>query len=360
MRIAFVTSCLEPECDGVGDYTTLLAAECERRGHAVMRIALHDRHARGVIEAPGLLRFPQALPWEERRILARRRLEEYSPDFVSLQFVAFGFHPRGLVGQASRHLRALLAGWPTHVFLHELWLGEECGSPWKHRGVGWLQRRGVLALLDRLQPHVIHTSNSAYVHLLARRGIVARRLPLFGSLPSPAFESGPAKESMTFVLFGTLHPVWPADRLFGQLRRLGHPVAIHHAGQIGSGEALWQKLNETWERDFEFRRLGRLAPQDLANVFAAADFGLATTPWALIGKSASVAAMLDCGLPVIVNRDDVRYPGLVEEPAETSLLIKMTDNLPEQLRAARRQPPNLRKAEVVDQFLADWEGGGSQ
>jgi hypothetical protein len=36
----------------------------------------------------------------------------------------------------------------------------------------------------------------------------------------------------------------------------------------------------------------------------AADFGVAASPWQLIGKSGSAAAMLDHGLPVIVSRDD--------------------------------------------------------
>jgi len=355
MRIAFVTSCLEPECDGVGDYTTLLAAECTSRGHDVTRLALHDRHAQAVLQAPGLLRLPQALSWEERGNLARRWLEEFSPEWVSLQFVAFGFHPRGLVGEAARYLPALLSGFPTHVFLHELWLGEECGAAWKHRAIGWMQRRGMLALLQGLQPRVIHTSNPAYVHLLARRGIMARRLPLFGSLPLPEIATTRADASLTFAFFGTLHPVWPAEPFFGQLRALGRPVAIRHAGNVGSGETLWRQLEETWGREFEFQRLGRLPPRDLADFFATADFGVATTPWALIGKSASVAAMLDCGLPVIVNRDDVRYPGLVDEPADSPLLIKMTENLPEQLQAARRQPPKLRKTAVADQFLAEWD-----
>ena len=114
-------------------------------------------------------------------------------------------------------------------------------------------------------------------------------------------------------------------------------------------------METAWEGKLEFHRLGRLAPQALADFFATADFGVATTPWSLIGKSASVAAMLDCGLPVVVNRDDVRYPGLPDDPADSPLLIKMSDDLPGQLRAARRQPPHLRRKAVVDQFLADWE-----
>ena len=44
MKIAFITSCLEPGKDGVGDYTRSLAAESSRNGHEVCLLALNDRH----------------------------------------------------------------------------------------------------------------------------------------------------------------------------------------------------------------------------------------------------------------------------------------------------------------------------
>ena len=295
MRIAFVTSCLEPECDGVGDYTTLLAAECERQGHTVARLALHDAHAVHTTDTPGLLRLPQTLPWAVRVAYARRWLEALAPDWVSLQFVNYGFHPRGFAGRTAAHLRTLLFGWPVHIFFHELWLGAEIGASWQHRALGWMQRRGVLSLLHTLDVRLVHTSNSTYVHLLARHGVAARRLPLFGSLPLPSPAAAPANSALTFAFFGTLHPVWPPEPFFTHLRALNKPLELVHAGHIGAGESLWRKLESTYGAASRFRRLGRLSPQALADFFSTADLGVATTPWALIGKSASVAAMLDCG-----------------------------------------------------------------
>ncbi|HSI14715.1 MAG TPA: glycosyltransferase [Chthoniobacter sp.] len=355
MRIAFVTSCLEPECDGVGDYTTLLAEECERRGHVVARLALNDFHISAVIDSPGLLRLPSTLPWPGRLERARQWLEAFTPDWVSLQFVNYGFHPRGFVTRTAARLRKLFAGWPVQVFLHELWIGEETAASWKHRLLGWWQRRGVLSLPRRLDTRVVHTSNATYVHRLARHGITAKRLSLFGSLPLPTTAHRGNEDALTLALFGTLHPVWPAEPLFTQLRALKRPIEIVHAGNIGAGESLWVRLESIYGATFRFRRLGRLSPQALADFFGTADFGVATTPWTIIGKSASVAAMLDCGLPVIVNRDDVHYSGVPEEPGDTPLLIKMSDDLPAQLRTVARSTPALSKREVVDQFLADWE-----
>ena len=44
MRIAFVTSCMEPGRDGVGDYVRDLAAACVQRGHACVVTAINDRY----------------------------------------------------------------------------------------------------------------------------------------------------------------------------------------------------------------------------------------------------------------------------------------------------------------------------
>jgi glycosyltransferase involved in cell wall biosynthesis len=286
--------------------------------------------------------------------IARRWLEEFAPDFVSLQFVCYGFHPRGFVGRVAPHLRAILHGWPLHVFMHELWLGEQCRAPWKERLLGWVQRRGALSLLGALDVRSTHTSNPAYVEVLHRRGLPARLLPLFGALPLPSREPALPGGRFVFAFFGTLHPVWPPEPLLGALRTLGRPVTLAHVGHIGSGAALWERLEREYRDAFTFTRLDEMPPQQIADFFATAHFGIATTPWELIGKSGTTAAMLDAGLPVIVNRDDVHYPGMLEIPADP-LLLRMQPDLPARLVETQRRAPKLHVAETAARFLTDWE-----
>jgi len=342
VKVAFVTSSLEPGRDGVGDYTTLLARECERRGHTVARLALNDRHVKTPIREPALLRLPRIDVAE-----ARCRLEEFAPDWVSLQFVCYGFHPRGFIGP---ELAKILRGWPVHVFMHEMWLGENVGAPWKERLIGWLQRRRVLGMLRACDARLVHTSNAVYAHLLDRYGVPSKKLPLFSSLPLPSPGIVPPDDCFTFALFGTLHSVWPAEPLFSTLRGMDRPVTIAHAGGIGPGARLWNRLAREYNGVFTFHRLGELAPQEIADFFAQAHFGIATTPWALIGKSASVASMLEAGLPVIVNRDDIHYGGVSESDHDSQLLRLDAD-----LRKAQRREPRLRLPSIADQFLADLE-----
>ena len=49
---------------------------------------------------------------------------------------------------------------------------------------------------------------------------------------------------------------------------------------------------------------GELATADISHLLGAADLGIASHPWALIGKSGAAAAMIEHGLPVLVPRDD--------------------------------------------------------
>jgi hypothetical protein len=100
MKIAFLCSSLEPGRDGVGDYTRTLAGELVRLGHQVFLIALNDRWITGekAEEQARLqtLRFGPNLSIAGRVTIARQALDQFAPDWVSLQYVCYGFHPKGL------------------------------------------------------------------------------------------------------------------------------------------------------------------------------------------------------------------------------------------------------------------------
>jgi hypothetical protein len=352
MKIAFLTNCLESGRDGVGDYTALLAAECERRSHATARLALNDPFAKIDSASANELRLASSQRWPDRVEKARDFLAAFAPDFVSLQFVCYGFHPRGIDFLLASRLCKIIGARPLHLMLHELWIGAEIGAPLKQQLLGALQHRALLGLIRTTSPRVIHTSNSAYVHLLGERGITATRLPLFGSIPVLSAQAAPRTSDgeISFAMFGTLHPAWPPEPLFMHLRGLRKKITFTHFGRIGPGEELWKKLAAEHGNDLQFRALGEQSPEKIAALFSQTDFGIATTPWSLIGKSATVAAMLDHGIPVIVNRDDVRYKGMRDEPAPP-LLIKMDDRLPEKILAAKRLPPQPALPRVAAAFL---------
>ena len=382
MRIAFVTSCMEPGRDGVGDYVRDLAAACVQRGHACVVTAINDRYVdqpcpqkqtSGSLEIE-VLRLPASSRWPDRSRAARAWLEQQPADWLSLQFVPYGFHPRGVVLGLGGHLAPLLAGQRIHLMLHELWIGMERGASVRHRLVGWAQRHAVLSLVRGLSPRVIHTSNPAYRALSFAAGVPTRLLPLFGNIPvaEPPGEQwldveaaklgvrGPRHEQCWwFGMFGTLHSVWSPEPLFSYLdeaaKRSGRRVVIGSIGRLGHGEPLWRQLQARYASRFSFATFGERNTRDISAFLQSVDFGIATTPWEIIGKSGTVAAMLDHGLPVIVSRDDVHF-GIAPDPKARPepLLRKMDSQLPEWLiDGPGRRPARARLPEMTDIFLAD-------
>jgi hypothetical protein len=334
MQLFFICTSLEPGRDGVGDYTRRLAGECATRGHGCTVIALHDSHVpRATDMTPDnvrLIRLPATDPWPGRLTCAIQYLRRIAPDWVSWQLVAYGFHPRGFLPAALLQNAPDLRGPRCHVMLHELWLGLEVGASWRARAIGWLQRRGLLCLLEQLDPDCIQTSNAAYQHALMREGFEVSVLGLFGNVPIsddssnitslvwwlPASANRIGASTFAALTFGTLHPQWKPDAtvawLLATARRLGRPPALIAIGRVGShAPAIFNRFRQ---QGVQVEVTGELDTATVSHLLRAADLGIASHPWTLIGKSGAAAAMLDHGLPVLVPRDDWRLRGTSSLP----------------------------------------------
>ena len=380
MRIAFLCGSLEAGRDGVGDYTTGFAEELRLQGHDVMVIGLRDkfvsettsserRTAGGAIP---ILRLPSALPWAECVAQARMQLDRFDPEWVSLQFVCYTFHPKGLVHGLARNLAPLFKGRKLHVMFHELWLCKELGWGWKQCAVGALQRFFIRCFVRASNPDVMHTSNATYAALLNRSGIPATELGLFGAVPIPpvsgkawieaqlrnALGAGYCREAVwLFGLFGALHAQWPPEPLLTRLHRAaqtaGKKPVLLSIGRTGdAGSELWKRIAHDYADRFAFIRLGEQPTEQVSEYLSFLDCGIATTPRSVIGKSSTVVSMLEHGLPVIVNRTDT--PGFVAPPRDDeTLLIACDSQLEKHLQAGLTKGPcSSRRPEVARMFIA--------
>lgn len=359
MKLVFLCTSLAPGRDGVGDYVRQLAAACAQLGHVCLLVALHDRHLEHpteLVQRGSEVRFPASLTWTRRAEMLRGLLREFDPHWVSWQMVSYGFHPKGILPRASFALIDAARPWQNHVMLHELWLGLARADRFRPRLVGALQRRALLAFLRRLAPAAVHTTNPAYQLALARHGWPAEILPLFGNIPvQPAAREAaraelaalagdalPRTPQLLGVVFGTIHPQWQPEATLTFLRAAGgharRPVALVTLGRIGAhGTRLLPRLAQS----LPVFDAGPQSPDTLSRLLQAMDFGLATHPWALIGKSGTAASLVDHGLPVIVPRDDWHPRHGAIAVASDPLLHRLGELTPEsfsQFLGLRRDP----------------------
>ncbi len=314
MKIAFVTGCLEPGHDGVGDYTRTLANECVRRGHTVRLLSLAEKgdQTRGAGAQGDAWRLTPAEWRKDGGASARQWLDRFGPDWVSLQFVPYSFDPRGFFGPSIAPLTHIAGAAPRrHVFFHEIWIGSQRGAPLKARLTGWWQRRAIVELLQRVSPESVHSSTAYYCAALASIGQRADILPMLGSVPRAlgatslsALASLPP-DALVCGHFGTLHPDWQPDSFLDDFATLAaahrRPAVLMAAGSLGYGAKLFRRLSEQWKGRVQSVTLGRLDADQLSAAFARFDFAVTSVPWNILGKSSSAAALREHGLRVVVT-----------------------------------------------------------
>lgn len=374
-RLAFICGSAVPGKDGVGDYCRILQRALRGKGVGSHIIALNDKTVESSeASPPDSLLLPASLSWPTRIGLAQERLRECRPDWISFQFVPFSFHPKGIIRREVGHLSALRDYGRWHAMMHELWLGIAQSESRKRKLSGWLQKRYVLQLLRELQPQPIHTSNSAYAHVLSRCGFPAKVLPIPSNIPIADLRSDTiknpllrksiarSKESCIAVVFGTIHPQWNPmellEKLVQELAAQGSRLRILFIGRSGPGAAaIRDRLPPGLASQIDIDLVGELDTSDISLCLQHASFGLSAMPLGLLGKSGTHAAMIEHGLPVIVTRDDWRLPDRPPAPPEDRLTFPFhpsrSFSLPE-IQSAKR-PPSSRAEAIVEQFLQDLE-----
>lgn len=371
MRIALIAGCLEPGQDGVGDYARRLATECERLGHQVALLSVAEKHSSGnpVAEPISTLRLTSAEWRGDGGQEARRWLDTFRPDWVSLQFVPYSFDPRGLFAASIGAFRTTLGGATNrHIFFHEIWIGSYQGAPLRARLTGFRQKKAVRRLLQAIEPRCVHTNTGYHRDALATIGQPARILPLFGNVPVPIPAAAAAAIALPGVdpaalvcgMFGSLDPGWAAEKFlqdFAMLATsLGKPVALVAAGGLGLGAKRFNQIAEEWREKVACVAVGRCAEAELARLFARFDFGVTSVPWNIVGKSGSAAALREHGLRVVVTTAgspprfaSSRIDGVDSDPGFVAY-FRDRNSLPSALQRSR---PQERAPIVAEQFLAD-------
>jgi len=316
MSFAFVTGCLAAGRDGIGDYCRVLAGGLAAAGEHPVLLALADRDETVANEAFPALRLAAGRSWPDRVARARRFLDERQVERVFFQLSPYLYQRRGLLRSAAPHLAALLARYRPQVMAHETWVGELPYHRWKDRLVGPWQRRGLLAVLRGLAPAEVFTSLPLYRTQLARHGVESSLLPLPGNLPVTQEAATLTLPGPVVGIFGGFWPSFaPHAALDAVLAASGGKATLLLIGRHGAAPA---RLDD-WRRrhpGLAIVETGELTPPELSRHLNLLRFALAISPWELAGKSGTIAALLEHGVPVLTVWGDTSRPsGLPEDRA---------------------------------------------
>lgn len=333
MNIVFICSSLEPGRDGAGDQTRALAGELIRQGHRAVAIAMYERNiaepVEGVQEAEGVflptLRLPAALSASYRYERIAAWTNRYKPDWVSVQYVGFGFHRYGMPWEMMFQLRRAIGPVKLHLMLWELWCGMAVCASRKERLLGAVQKVFLKRLLAALKPHNVSTSTFNYAVDLRRIGVEANLIHVFGNIPPNNYGSDqdwdevaanstllPLRDRpdgwLVLGFFGAVYPCPGLEQLLqtaagaaSQMkRRLGVLAIGHGRGQdVGvfvqsiPGAAYW--------------KTGPLAPAMVNRAMQLVDMGVVTTTAAGLTKSSTAIAWLERGVPILISGQDHTY-----------------------------------------------------
>jgi len=260
---------------------------------------------------PSLVRLSSSEPWSNRWAKLDAIAREFQPHWLSLQFVPWGFHRKGLARSLGARLRRISVGAHVHVMCHELWLQGRVFSI-KQRILGCFQKLAIGRLLAALQPRVVNTTLEYYRDLLSGIGVEAALLPLHGNIPISSSRAegrawlrsrlGLEEDDQCLGFFGEIHAAVDNDAVAELLRqRQMHPgnVVILSAGKLTStGREVWHRITSACSGLTKSFTLGCLSEEDVSKYLLGLDVGLTSYPREYVGKSGGVAAMLEHSAPV--------------------------------------------------------------
>jgi hypothetical protein len=299
VNIIFICGSAEPGKDGVCDYTRRLCGELIRTGHDAQIIALCDQEATSFISENQKVegtevvvhRIPKSTTFNQRLIWSQEIINTVQPDWISLQFVPYSFNPKGLPFWLRSFLKKLKGNYKWHIMFHELWLGIDIESSFRHKCIGKLQQLIVKKLVHNINPYLINTQNKLYQFFLQSHNIIAEVLPICGNIPLTAIKKE-ANKCIQFVLFGTIHPGAPFKDFVNDLllatSTFKKPIKFVFIGKNGTELSTFTAILENHKIGYEV--LGVQSEDVISQVLVNSDFGISTTPYFQTEKSGVYAA----------------------------------------------------------------------
>lgn len=332
MKIIFICGCIEPGKDGVGDYTRILCANSIKENNESVICAFNDKYVNDFsIEEQfyhnlkiKVFRFPHGISSQQKIVLLNEILNEFNPNWISIQLVSYSFNKKGLLWKESISFSKLLKRANIHLMLHELWIGFYNEASLKYKVVGFLQKVFLRRFIKKLKPELVTSSNQAFSYLLKFNKINNRILPLFPNInvKDELFKENQdtlfnkyfplitnRKDYLILTFFGSINPeisIAPFIKYLSVIKNI--KILIVSIGKIGQGQGVWNEMQNLANKNMSFVQLGQSSEEKISEILYLTDIGLSSYPYLLIEKSGSIAAFLAYKCPVIVlgNKETVK------------------------------------------------------
>lgn len=333
MKIVFLCGSIEPGKDGVGDYSRRLASKLTQYGHHTVLISLNDGFV-DIIEnstqteegvSISTVRLPRQLSITERVQTAKNFISAFEAEWVSLQYVPYAFHPKGLPFSWMKAFKRCAPQCKWHVMMHELWIGSKKKDSIKSKIIGFFQRNIVKRTLDNIHPIQVTSNVKYYKYLLQNINYRAHIIPVFNNIGigNPDNTKLFSQLSSHFqvqdnvylaVFFGG---VYADEEIYSNISKLVEKAKIEnrkvnfiHIGRSAIIASFFATLKTRYS--CECFALGEQKSNDIAALLCRANFGVSTYSKEFMAKSGSIAAMLNNKLPVVLLKnmdilDDTDY-----------------------------------------------------
>jgi len=308
MKILFLCGSAEPGKDGVGDYTRRLCGELIRTGHQAQIVSLCDKqvpclliHTQIIEDTPVLVsRIPISTSYSQRLTWTQEIVIKVAPDWISLQFVPYSYHPKGLPFWLSGFLMKLKGEHQWQIMFHELWIGIEKEASFKYKCIGFIQKQLIRKINKNIAPKQVYTQAKIYQHYLNKINIKGYYLPLFGNVSVTATKNRNSELSV-FVVFATIHDKAPFEDFIIDLQKVmqekKEEIKFIFIGRNGNLLTSWTAILDQYTIKYEV--LGRSTEIEISQILMNGDFGISSTPYKISDKSGVLAAMREHQLPII-------------------------------------------------------------
>ncbi|SHG41312.1 hypothetical protein SAMN05444372_105249 [Flavobacterium micromati] len=343
MDILFICGSAEHGKDGVGDFTRRLCGQVIRHGHNAKIVSLCDHQAHcftneiQTVEETSIevFRIPISFKNNQRIMSIQTIVNGIQPDFISLQFVPYSFNQKGLPFWLPSFLKSIDGNHKWHVMFHELWLGIDKESSYKHKFIGRFQQLIIKKIITKTKVKVINTQNKLYQFYLQSINVNAEVMPIFGNIPLTAVKKE-ANLFTQFVLFGTIHDGAPFEDFISDLKHISNtikkPLKFVFIGNNGFELNSYVRILENY--NFSYKIIGIQPEYVISQILLNSDFGISTTPYFQTEKSGVYAAYKEHHLNTIsVSRNWTPTKGQYEVSQiikyEKSNLNLITTNIKE-------------------------------